>query len=166
MEIALVPEGEGALAITACPGRWADLAEDFARLRAAGASATLTLLGDAELAALGVPGLGAAARAAGLSWWQVPLTDFGVPGPAFRARWTALRATLHRILDGGGTLHLHCRAGLGRSGTVAALLLVERGWQPKGAIAWVRAHRPGAVETAGQQACVAGWLSAGGRTWP
>ncbi len=42
---------------------------------------------------------------------------------------------------------------------IAARLLAERGASPAEAIARVRADRPGAVETAGQEA----WVAAGGR---
>jgi ADP-ribosyl-[dinitrogen reductase] hydrolase len=49
---------------------------------------------------------------------------------------------------------LHCMGGLGRSGMVAARLLVELGEEPRTAIQRVRAARPGAIETAAQEAYV------------
>jgi ADP-ribosyl-[dinitrogen reductase] hydrolase len=44
--------------------------------------------------------------------------------------------------------------GLGRSGMIAARLLVELGEEPRAAIQRVRAVRRGAIETAAQEAYV------------
>jgi len=49
---------------------------------------------------------------------------------------------------------IHCTGGLGRSGMIAARLLVELGEEPRLAMQRVRAARPGAIETAAQEAYV------------
>ncbi len=56
---------------------------------------------------------------------------------------------------------VHCLGGLGRSGTIAARLLVELGIDPDDAINRVRQSRPGAIETKAQEQYVRqkGWLS-------
>ena len=46
---------------------------------------------------------------------------------------------------------VHCLAGLGRSGTVAARLLIELGHDPDEAIRRVRLARPGAIQSAAQE---------------
>ena len=51
----------------------------------------------------------------------------------------------------GATVVVHCRGGLGRSGTIAACCLVARGRAPVEAIELVRAARPGAVEIRDQE---------------
>ena len=53
-------------------------------------------------------------------------------------------------LEAGEKVFLHCRAGLGRSGTITAALLISGGMMPDDAIRAVRAVRPGAIETSGQ----------------
>jgi protein-tyrosine phosphatase len=50
----------------------------------------------------------------------------------------------------GETVVVHCRGGLGRSGTIAACCLVATGRDPVEAIRMVRKARPGAVEVESQ----------------
>ena len=61
------------------------------------------------------------------------------------------RTSASRALRDGGRVLLHCRAGLGRTGMIAARLLVELGTPPDAAIVSVRAARTGAIETRAQE---------------
>ncbi|MEM7386310.1 MAG: protein-tyrosine phosphatase family protein [Verrucomicrobiota bacterium] len=45
---------------------------------------------------------------------------------------------------------MHCEAGLGRTGTMIAMLLLAEGASPDDAISQVRAAQPAAIETAEQ----------------
>jgi protein-tyrosine phosphatase len=63
-----------------------------------------------------------------------------------------LHDELRRRVDGGEGLLLHCGAGIGRAGTIAAALLVTMGIPTSQAIATVAAHRPMAGPEAGAQA--------------
>lgn len=78
------------------------------------------------------------------------MPDYGLPGPA----WPVLSGQLLERLDAGERLAIHCWGGLGRSGSLAAALLTARGLPAPEAIAQVRRARPGAIETAGQEAWV------------
>lgn len=156
--IASLTLGAGRLGLAPCPGgrdRAADLEADLDAIRDWGARAVLSLVGDDEIAALGVAGLGDGLARRGIAWHRLPLRDFGTPDDAAMDLWRRLGPCLHGVLDAGGRVLVHCRGGLGRSGTVAALMLIERGAEPAEAIAAVRAVRPGAVETEGQ----ARWLA-------
>jgi protein-tyrosine phosphatase len=53
-----------------------------------------------------------------------------------------LTAELRRRLDDGHTLLMHCSAGLGRTGTIAAALLITMGTPLVDAVAQVAASRP------------------------
>lgn len=151
----------GRIGMSRCPGlavcrgwRRPALEADLGALRAWGARVLVTLMEADELEYYGVGALPQAARAAGLDWLHLPIPDMGVPDAAFEARWASAGAALHARLGAGEHVVLHCFAGLGRTGTVAARLLVERGHAPEQAIAAVRAARPGTIQTPAQEAYV------------
>jgi ADP-ribosyl-[dinitrogen reductase] hydrolase len=73
------------------------------------------------------------------------------PDDIFETRWTYGGHRLRRRLARGERVVLHCMGGLGRTGTVAARLLVECGVAPEDAIGRVRVARPGAIEYSGQE---------------
>ena len=58
---------------------------------------------------------------------------------------------LHALLSDGHNIVIHCKGGLGRTGTIAARLLVEFGAGPQTAIQSVRKARPGAIENSLQE---------------
>ena len=153
-------EGGGAIGMVHCPGRctvdargriWSRrLGEDARAVREAGVSAVLTLLDDAELARLGVPALGASLREAGLAWIQWPLPDFGVPDAEALAHWDAVEAAVLARVRAGERVLVHCAAGLGRTGTMTAVMLQAMGVDALQAVRRVREARPGTIETEAQ----------------
>jgi protein-tyrosine phosphatase len=140
------------MGITLLPGRrdyGRDLASDLAALRDAGATHLLSLLTPDELADYGAEALPEGARESGLACHEEALLDQ-------RATTADQMDRIARWLDaafaGGGRVVLHCVAGLGRSGMVAACYLARGGMSAEGAIALVRERRsPRAVETAAQE---------------
>jgi hypothetical protein len=82
------------------------------------------------------------------AWW-VPVPDLHAPSLP-DARTLVEGVVAH--LDAGRTVLTHCGAGIGRAGTVAAAVLVERGATVDGAVALVASSRPGAGPEAGPQA--------------
>jgi atypical dual specificity phosphatase len=93
------------------------------------------------------------------------VADFGVPSVS------GMRTTLHAIdsaLAGGANVYLHCRAGIGRTGTVAGCLLVEQGLNADQALAAIRdkwrvmaklAAAPHSPETRAQRDFIAKWAA-------
>ena len=55
-------------------------------------------------------------------------------------------AFLHTMRAAKGAVAVHCRSGLGRTGTLCALhLMLSHGFTAREAIAWVRVTRPGSI---------------------
>ncbi|MFC1681307.1 cyclin-dependent kinase inhibitor 3 family protein [Pseudomonadota bacterium] len=156
-----VPGYAGRIGLTFCPGKkqshamtgeWErDLQADLHELQAWGANTLVTLMEMHELRDLEVEDLGSKAVRVGLDWLHLPILDMSIPDETFEAKWQAEGPGLHDLLESGGRLVLHCKGGLGRTGTIAARMLVESGMAPGDAIAAVRNARPGAIETRGQE---------------
>lgn len=167
LRIACLPcPAGGTLGITFCPGQWQaeaatgawsrDLQADLRAIAEWGATHVLTLVTAEELHALRVPALGEGVAAQGMEWLHLPIQDFSTPTKDWEIAWARARGTVHAALDRGAAVLVHCKGGLGRAGLVAARILVERGMAPPEALAAVRAVRPGAVETHGQERHVLG----------
>ncbi len=116
----------------------------------------LSLVEDGEVAGLGLPELSGRFQAADLACLRLPIADYSVPDDAFETAWPIHRARALGLLAEGGKVLVHCRGGQGRSGTIAAALLIAGGLPAQEAIDLVRADRPAAIETASQEA----WLRA------
>ena len=156
-----VPGTSGAVGLTLCPGKkdtaamtgaWnRDLDIDVLAIHAWGANAVVCLMEGFELKQLDVEKLPTTVERQGMRWLHLPIRDVSVPSAAFEKEWAAKGQELRAILSGGGRVLVHCKGGLGRSGIVAARLLVEFGMKPEAAIALVRKHRSGAIETSAQE---------------
>ncbi|MFT3912602.1 MAG: tyrosine-protein phosphatase [Anaeromyxobacteraceae bacterium] len=119
----------------------------------------MTLLEPHETSKLGRIDL--AARKAGLRWRHFPIPDVHIPASV--PDTGRLVSDLLRALGKGETVVIHCWGGLGRTGTIAACILVAAGSKPDEAIRHVRAARPGALEVPSQEAFVnefAAWQGA------
>lgn len=152
-----VPRAGGLIGITICPGMvqggpseraWdRDLDQDLAAIKAWGATALVTLIEDYELEILSVAELPQKLRALGLEWHHLPIMNRDAPYEVFEENWITSGRILRQRLRQGEHIVLHCVFGLGRSGMIAARLLVELGEPPDSAIRRVRAARSGAIET-------------------
>jgi ADP-ribosyl-[dinitrogen reductase] hydrolase len=159
-----VPGTGGLIGMTICPGKdeyaglgipsgpWKrDLELDLHVIRDWQAQALVTLIEDFEFELLSVPELPEKVREFGIPWLHLPIVDVRIPDRAFEEEWETAGEELRQILREGGRIVLHCRGGLGRTGLVAARLLVEFGMAPHEAIRRVRAARPGAIQTREQE---------------
>lgn len=169
---AVTVPGGGRVGITLCPGKrqpqaatgpWdRDLNADLDAIKTFGADVLISLMEADEMEKAAVPPalLERAATARGMTWLHLPIVDFEAPGTAFETAWQAHNSTLHEVLKRGGGVVAHCRGGRGRSGLVAARLLIELGWEPEAAITAIRAANPKAIETPVQEAHVRGYRPA------
>lgn len=153
--------GFGKIGLTLCPGKkqrhsatgpWdRDLQLDLDVIADWNAAVVVTLMEAHELEQLQVPDFGANVGARYMGWYHLPIVDASIPASAFETQWPEVSERLRALLRSGCNVLLHCMGGLGRTGTIAARLLVELGWEPEAAITAVRSVRPGAIETSAQQ---------------
>ena len=151
----------GALGMTFAPGKvdptsrtgpWArDLDQDLERLARVDQVDTLvSILEPHELGLLHIPGLGAAVGQHGLRWLALEVVDGSTPDASQAPAWLAALRQIRARLLAGERVVVHCRGGLGRTGTFVAALLTSFGASASEAIAACRAARPGTVENSRQ----------------
>lgn len=165
LERSSLPDGRpGRIGLTFLPGKHGpslrypgrvyrrDLADDLRTLSAAGVGVMILLVEDHELARWGDPAIVETAARGGLRIERWPMPD-GRP-PATVAEMRRIVEAIHQARV-AGDVAIACMGGVGRTGTVAACVLVDAGWTPADAIAEVRRVRhPTAVETEEQVAFV------------
>jgi len=96
---------------------------DFAHLRKLGCTHVVTLLKESEYAEK----YGSMTRNAGLNWIWLPVPNGNYPEGEVHERLLQAMPQLSQLLDEGGSLLIHCSAGIHRTGTVAYALLRWRG---------------------------------------
>jgi len=158
LQIDSIPVGDagGMIGITSCPGardgwRDANLGTDLETIFRWNPQAILTLIEADEIGADVFSALGKCVQSRGVGWHHLPIVDFRPPDERFETRWATLGPELCRSIEDGARVLVHCYAGLGRAGSVAALMLIGMGFAPPDAIALVRAARPGAIQTRDQE---------------
>ena len=140
-----VAENKAALLLTPCPGtKGTELKASLEQLKALGAEAIVTALNTEEMEKAGVAALSSLAQELGMLWFHQPIEDDCAPGNDFAQRWQTISPKVQAILDNGGKVVLHCMGGSGRTGLLAAHLLLERGWKLDTIKSEVKALRPGA----------------------
>jgi len=161
--------GGGLIGMTECPGRivitgsgipvgpWKrDLDLDLRVILDWQAQILVSLIEDYEFELYGVSELPVKTANLGIRWLQLPVADGCIPDSRLEEAWDAAGDELRRALANGGRILLHGRTGLGRSGTIAARLLVEFGMTPCEAFTAVRRARPGAIQSGEQEDYVRG----------
>lgn len=154
----------GGLILTPCPGtKGVPPGVALVQLKAVGAGAVITLMPEDEMASNAVANLGELCAAAGLQWFHLPIADDHPPGADFAAAWEAQRSAVHQLLDTGGRIAIHCKGGSGRTGLMAAQILIERGRSKDEARAAFKALRPKALSLDVHQDYLSGLPEAGPR---
>lgn len=159
----LDPDLPGNLGMTLAPGvkddsssgfRWErDVHEDVRVLREEhGTELLVSLMECYEYEKYGMHGFFQEAKEIGIRVIHAPILDVGVPKAWEENMYVGLILDLKAALEAGKTVVVHCRGGLGRTGMVAASVLVAFGYDAIKAIETVREARDSRmVETREQE---------------
>ncbi|MCL4850639.1 MAG: dual specificity protein phosphatase family protein [Bryobacteraceae bacterium] len=122
----------GKLALAARPrgGEW--LEDEITSWQREGVNTVFSLLTDEEERDLGILKEKAEVEAHGMKFFSYPIPDRQVPDS--EANLGKALAKLEAELAAGRNVVLHCRQGIGRTGLVAACLLLTKGIDPESAI--------------------------------
>jgi protein-tyrosine phosphatase len=143
----------GTLVISARPrgGDW--LQDEIASWKRAGIHSVISLLTPDEEQELDLGKEDVEARTQGLAFLSFPIPDRQVPQSDAKVR--ELIEDMNRRLLAGRNVLIHCRQGVGRSGLLAACLLVRNGMSPGAAVESISSARGVAVpETPEQRAWI------------
>jgi atypical dual specificity phosphatase len=137
---------EGKLAASGLPGWAQHLDDDLDDLRAEGITAIVSLTEE--------PLPASPVQRRGFTYRHLPVVDFTPP------TLDQFREFANFVDNHDGAVLVHCRAGIGRTGTMLAAYLIAQGLSAKEALRTVRQQRPGSVETREQEARLVEWEKA------
>ncbi len=135
------------LILTPCPGtQEASMDDALDTLKAAGASALLTLMPTTELARNQAEQLPEECQQRDIEWFHLPVEDDQAPAEPFQTAWETHGGRIRQLLTESKALAIHCKGGSGRTGLIAAQLLIECGVPLQEAIDKVQVLRPRAIQ--------------------
>lgn len=143
---------KAALVLMPCPGtQQVSLLDSLKQLKQSGVSVIVTAITRQEMADKQVASLGQVAQGLGLGWIHLPIEDNSVPDALFSEHWPTVSPQLRAVLKRGDKVALHCMGGSGRTGLLAAHVLLDCGWPLEQAMRHIRALRPGAFSQPAQR---------------
>ena len=172
----------GSMGLTFCPGKvhkgiygkWdRDLESDIDVIQKWGANIWVNTMEFADMVSVGIDPeefeISIRRKIPNICYIHFPIVDGSIPDFASSIYWqNCLSPELQNHLRDGKKILIHCRGGLGRTGTIAARLLVDLcigcdgidgtcGISAEDAISIVRKCRNGAIENSIQE----NWISSG-----
>lgn len=131
--------GDGFLAIMACPSIEADAPASIVNIARLGIRQVVSLLEPTEARNLGLEIERLEVKACGMGFVSFPIPDMGLP-PSVEDFTQITQMLFTQVCAGINTL-VHCRAGIGRSGLLAAGVLLHTGMGAEEAFGYVTRMR-------------------------
>ncbi|PKG40123.1 cyclin-dependent kinase inhibitor 3 family protein [Psychromonas sp. Urea-02u-13] len=140
-----IKNSDAKIILTPCPGtKEADLTTSLNEIKAAGAQAILTFMTQAELDKNNLSDIGESIKAKGMSWFHLPIVDDEAPEAPFSSEWKTAGPAIHRLIEQGKSIAVHCKGGSGRTGLISAQILLERGEKIEPLMKRIQRLRPNA----------------------
>jgi protein-tyrosine phosphatase len=98
----------------------------------------------AELDKNNLSNIGESIKDKGMSWFHLPIIDDKAPEAEFLKAWETAGPAVHRLIEQGKTIAIHCKGGSGRTGLISAQILLERGEAIKPLMERIKVLRPNA----------------------
>ena len=118
------------------PGRFHSLRKAMAAYQAKGVDHIVCLAARSEIAEKSPEYAACLDKTPSVPVIAMPIVDFGIPADEKAFGQTVSQAA--DALRGGKRLFVHCAAGIGRTGTFAACLLIRLGFEESAALALIR----------------------------
>jgi predicted protein tyrosine phosphatase len=150
----------GRIAISARPRADDWLETEVGEWTTSGLDMVVSLLERDEVSELGLQREAEFCRASGIEFVSFPIPDRGVPEAGSHVSQIA-NSIANTIAD-GGSIAIHCRAGIGRASMIAACALICLGIEASDALARIKTARGLTVPDAEEQR---DWIIAFGRTY-
>lgn len=148
---------KGILYVMPKPGKGeGSVGEDLAYLKAEGLDIVVSLLQAEEQVSEGLEREGAVCEQLGLEFLNFPIEDHCVP--ADRDAAMSFVGSLKDYLGEGKNIAIHCRGGVGRTGTLAGALMLACGHEPEAVFATLSAARGKEMPATDEQRA---WVAAG-----
>jgi hypothetical protein len=143
------PIGSGFLAVMArpVPGEWVD--DEFARISAYGIHCIVSLLEPNEAEEIGLGDEHALCERHSMDFVSYPIPDRRLPGSV--SGFAAFTHALYESIGRGNNTVIHCRAGIGRTGVVAAGILLHAAFDADSAFDHITKARGMAVPDTEEQ---------------
>ena len=145
------------IGISHCPGKLSgkigssmQLHSDLKSLKKQGVYCIVTLVDDSEIVDLGIKNFSDIISKFNFRHYREIIKDRSIPSVDQSDNIKALLKNIRNQISLEKNVLVHCNAGLGRSGLIAALLVKIMGVFPD-SISHIRRYRPGAIETKEQE---------------
>lgn len=145
------------IGISHCPGKLSgkigssmQLHSDLKSLKKQGVYCIVTLVDDSEIVDLGIKNFTDSISKFNFRHYCEIIKDRSIPSVDQSDNIKALLKNIRNQISLEKNVLVHCNAGLGRSGLIAALLVKTMGTFPD-SISHIRRYRPGAIETKEQE---------------
>ena len=117
----------------------------------------VTLLEQTEIKTLGLDTLAEYLSQKGIQWFHFPIRNMDAPSTSSEVILQELIINMVKYFNADNAVFIHCHAGLGRTGLVAATVLKSFGMTANAAICAIRRNRRGSIESQIQENFVENW---------